>query len=502
MKKIYITTPIYYVNDNLHIGHAYTTILADVLSRYHNITNRKSFMLTGSDEHGQKVQEAAKKRGVTPKEHVDEYVQNFTELWTKLNIKYDDFIRTTEPRHQDRVKEMLKQLWENGDIYQDEYEGLYSISEERFITEKEVEDGDFGQIIKLKEKNYFFKMSNYQKQLINHINENPNFIIPESRRNEILGFLDNPLNDLCISRPKSRLSWGIELPFDSDYVTYVWFDALLNYITSIGWNINESKFNQCWPADYHLVGKDIITTHAVYWPTILMAAGLPLPKTILAHGWWLFDKSKMSKTKGNTINPLELIDLYGEDSLRYYLMRDMALGQDANYNLDKFKKRYNSDLANDFGNLVNRVTILIRKNYDDVIPEASDYNELDLNIIKKAKETIQSTIMNFNNLKIHNAIESVMSLFRELNKYLEINEPWKLLKNGDDDLRAATTLYISINALYIGNQLLHPVMPKKTLQIANMLGANSINTIDGTFDLLKASTKIGLGQSPFPRIDE
>ena len=395
MKKQYITTPIYYVNDKLHIGHAYTTILADVLNRFHNLLGDESFMLTGSDEHGQKVQEAAEKRGVTPIEHVNEYVLNFTELWEKLNIKYDDFIRTTEVRHTDRVKDMLKQLWEKEEIYLDEYEGSYSISEERFVTDREIEEGNFKNIISLKEKNYFFKMSKYQDKLIEHINKNPNFIKPESRKNEILGFLNKPLNDLCISRPKSRLNWGIELPFDNDYVTYVWFDALMNYITAVGWNVDEEKFNTYWPASYHLVGKDIITTHAVYWPTMLMAAELPLPKTILAHGWWLFDDSKMSKTDGNTVDPLKLIDLYGEDSLRYYLMRDMALGQDANYNLDKFIKRYNSDLANDFGNLVNRITIMIKKHFNNIIPQPGNYNEHDLNIIALSKTTIQNTILNF-----------------------------------------------------------------------------------------------------------
>ena len=502
MKKIYITTPIYYVNDNPHIGTAYTTILADVLSRFYNITGKKSFLLTGSDEHGQKVQEAANNRGVSPLEHVDEYVLRFTELWSKLNIKYDDFIRTTEPRHQERVKDLLNDLWEKGEIYLDEYEGSYSVAEERFVTDKEIEKGNFKQIIELKEKNYFFRMSKYQKDLIKHINNHPDFIKPESRKNEILGFLNNPLNDLCISRPKSRLNWGIELPFDNEYVTYVWFDALLNYITAIGWNVDSEKFNDCWPADYHLVGKDIITTHAVYWPTILMAAGLPLPKTIFAHGWWLFDDSKMSKSTGNIIDPLKLIDLYGEDSLRYYLMRDMVLGQDANYNLDKLIKRYNSDLANDFGNLVNRVTVLIKKHYNNMVPEPGDYNENDLKIIAKSKKTIQNVIANFNNLKIHNAIEEVMSLFRDLNKYLEINEPWKLLKQDSDSLIAATTLYISINALYTGTQLLHPIMPKKTLEISNMLGASDINIINEEFDILKPNNVIGEGKSPFPRIEE
>jgi len=501
MKRKYITTPIYYVNDKLHIGHAYTTILADVLNRFNNLIGHESFMLTGSDEHGQKVQEAAEKRKVEPIDHVNEYVQNFTELWEKLNIKYNDFIRTTENRHTDRVKDMLKELWEREEIYLDEYEGSYSISEERFITDKEIEEGNFKQVIKLKEKNYFFKMSKYQTQLINHIKNNPNFIKPESRKNEILGFLNKPLNDLCISRPKSRLSWGIELPFDNKYVTYVWFDALLNYITAIGWNSDEKKFNDYWPADYHLVGKDIITTHAVYWPTILMAAGLPLPKTILAHGWWLFDDSKMSKSDGNTVDPLKIIDLYGEDSLRYYLMRDMALGQDANYDLEKFIKRYNSDLANDFGNLVNRVSILIKKYFNSTIPKPGDYNDNDLKVITATKESIQNSNSNFQNLKIHNAIEEVLKLFRILNKYLEINEPWKVLKEEPHNLTATTSIYVSINALFIGNQLLHPIMPKKTLEISKILGKKEFTKFNDTFDILEPGIKLGDGKSPFPRIE-
>ena len=500
MKKIYITTPIYYVNDKLHIGHAYTTILADVINRFNNFYGNESYMLTGSDEHGQKVQEAAEKRNVSPIEHVNEYVQNFTKLWNKLNIQYNDFIRTTEDRHTDRVKDMLQELWEREEIYLDEYEGSYSISEERFITDKEIEEGNFKQIIKLKEKNYFFKMSKYQDELIEHINNNPDFIKPESRKNEILGFLNKPLNDLCISRPKARLNWGIELPFDDKYVTYVWFDALMNYITAIGWNKDNEKFNSYWPADYHLVGKDIITTHAVYWPTMLMAANLPLPKTILAHGWWLFDDSKMSKSDGNTIDPLEIIDLYGEDSLRYYLMRDMALGQDANYDLEKFIKRYNSDLANDFGNLVNRVSILIKKHFNSIIPKPGKYNENDLDLINTAKKTIQESKHNLQNLKIHNAIEEVMKLFRTLNKYLEINEPWKVLKQDPENITATTSIYISINALFIGNQLLSPIMPKKTSEISKILGAEKFKELNDSFDLLSPGIKLGEGKSPFPRI--
>ena len=339
MSKFYITTPLYYVNDKPHIGHAYTTILADVLARYHRIMGDEVHFLTGTDEHGQKVQEAAANRNVDPKIHVDEFVLRFQELWGKLHIDYDDFIRTTEHRHTDRVKELLVTLYEKDEIYTDEYEGLYSVSEERFVTEKEVEEGNFRQVKKLKEKNYFFRMSKYQDALIKHIENHPDFIKPETRKNEILGFLRKPLNDLCISRPKSRLSWGIEIPFDHDYVTYVWFDALLNYITAIGWGSDETTFNKWWPVNYHLIGKDILTTHAVYWPTMLMAAGLPLPRSILAHGWWMNEESKMSKSLGNVVNPLELIDDYGVDSVRFFLMRDMVLGMDANFTMESFIKR-------------------------------------------------------------------------------------------------------------------------------------------------------------------
>ena len=340
MSKFYITTPLYYVNDEPHIGHAYTTILADVISRIKKKQNSDVFFLTGTDENGQKVQEAAEKRNVSPKEHVDEYVARFKNTWKKLNIDYDYFIRTTDENHKNRVKEILNNLYETGEIYFDEYEGLYSVSEERFITEKEMEEGNFREIKKIKEKNYFFKMSKYQKKLIQHIKSHSGFIQPETRKNEIIGFLKQNLNDLCISRPKSRLSWGIELPFDKEYVAYVWFDALLNYITAIGWGNDEKKFLNYWPANYHLMGKDILTTHCVYWPTMLLACNIELPKTIFAHGWWLMEKEKMSKSVGNTIKPLELAADYGVDALRYFLMRNMVLGQDASYSFKIFKERY------------------------------------------------------------------------------------------------------------------------------------------------------------------
>ena len=501
MSKFYVTTPLYYVNDTPHIGHAYTTILADVLARYHRIMGDEVYFLTGTDEHGQKVQEAAQKRNVEPKTHVDEYVLRFQDLWKKLNIEYDGFIRTTEPRHTKKVKELLNTLFERNEIYSDEYEGLYSVSEERFVTEKEVEEGNFHQIKKLKEKNYFFRMSNYQDQLIEHIETHPDFIQPETRKNEIFGFLKQPLNDLCISRPKFRLNWGIEIPFDTEYVTYVWFDALLNYVTAIGWGSDKDTFNKWWPVDYHLMGKDILTTHAVYWPTMLMAAGIPLPKSILAHGWWLMEDSKMSKSLGNVIDPLELIDEYGVDSVRYYLMRDMVLGMDASFTMDNFIKRYNADLANDYGNLVNRITMLISKNFNGEIPESGDYDTIDLELIGEAKSTPQLMNSLIQEMKIHDALETTMALLRRLNRYLEEKAPWKSIKE-DDSQRgsAATTLALSADVLRIGSQLLNPVMPEKTSVILNILGAGSIPFSDTRIGLLKAGTALGEGKSPFPRI--
>jgi len=501
MEKFYITTPIYYVNDKPHIGHAYTTILADVIARYHRILGNKVFFLTGTDEHGQKVQEAAAKRQVTPTEHVNEHVIRFKELWKRLHISHDDFIRTTESRHTNKVQDMLTILFNQGDIYLDEYEGLYSVSEERFVTEKEVEEGDFREIKILKEKNYFFRMSNYQEKLVEHIKSHNDFIKPKSRLNEILAFLKNPLTDLCISRPKSRLSWGIEIPFDKDYITYVWFDALLNYVTAIGWGTNTKKFNTWWPANYHFMAKDILTTHAVYWPTMLMAAKIPLPTTIFAHGWWLMEKSKMSKSLGNVINPIELIDEYGVDPIRYYLMRDMVLGMDANFTLNSFIKRYNSDLANDYGNLVNRVTMLINKYFEGKIPKNGQYNNIDLELIAMAKSIPLTVKKLIDEMKIHDAIETTLSLIRKVNAYLEIKAPWQSIKDDSSQCGdAATTLSLAADVLRIGTQLLNPIMPEKTKLILNILGCDSISLIETKLGLLKPGTRLGKGSTPFPRI--
>jgi len=494
--SFYITTPIYYVNDNPHIGTAYTTILADVLSRYQVQIGNDSFFLTGLDEHGQKVYEAATKRGVSPKDHCDEMSKSFISLWDRLHISNNDFIRTTEDRHKVVVEKILKTVYDVGDIYEDEYEGLYSVSEERFITEKEAESGQFRDIKNLKEKNYFFKMSKYQKSLINHIKSNPMFLQPEHRKNEILGFLKKPLNDLCISRPKSRLNWGIELPFDSDYVTYVWFDALINYITAPGFLNNKTLFDKYWPASMHLIGNDILTTHAVYWPTMLMSAGIELPETIFAHGWWLMEEEKMSKSTGNVINPMDLIDEYGVDPVRYYLMREMVLGQDANFTIKSFINRYNSDLANDFGNLLSRVSTLIKKNYDGEMPELSSLSSNDKKIAESSKEVVQNFDNYMSNMAINDAIEETLQFVRSINKYFEHSVPWKVVK--EDKKLAGTILYTGAEALRISAVLLSPIMPERTKKLFQVLNTDSRARKWGG---LKSGIKLGTLSTLFPRID-
>ena len=490
MKKYYITTPIYYVNDKPHIGHAYTTILADTLSRFRDLIGDTSFFLTGLDEHGLKVQQAAEKNGVTPSVHCDTMATAFIELWEKKNINYSDFIRTTEKRHIKIVQSILNQVYKNGDVYQDEYEGWYSISEERFITEKEVESGLFGQVKKIKEKNYFFKMSKYQSALIEKIESDELSIKPKSRKNEVLGFLKNDLSDLCISRPKSRLEWGIEIPFDKDYVTYVWFDALINYISAPKYLEDSKVFDVHWPADVHLIGKDILTTHSVYWPTMLMALNLPLPKAIFAHGWWLTDDKKMSKSLGNVVNPLMLIDEFGVDAVRYYLMSEMVLGLDATFSMDSFIRKYNSNLANDLGNLVSRVCTLVSNNFDDKIPscitEDSELSERFSSIDIKE---------HLDHFKIDSLLNEIMSFIRSVNVYMEKNQPWKLVK--EDKESAGNILYHAAEALRVAAIMLSPVMPAKSKEILTALGAKDLKLEWGS---LQSGDKISKTDPIFPRI--
>jgi methionyl-tRNA synthetase len=496
--KYFLTTPIYYVNDKPHIGHAYTTILADVLARFHRTVGHEVFFLTGLDEHGLKVQQAADKKGISPQQHCDEMAPRFIDLWEKLHIRYDDFIRTTEKRHECVVQDILKMVYEKGDIYFDEYTGLYCIGCERFYTEKELVDGKCPQhntpLETITEKNYFFKMSQYQQQLIKYINDNPDFIQPKHRKNEILGFLRQPLDDLCISRPKSRLNWGIELPFDKEYVTYVWFDALINYVTAPGYLSDKKSFNKWWPA-VHLIGKDILMTHAVYWPTMLFSAGIPQPKTIFAHGWWLSGESKMSKSLGNVVNPLDLIDKYGVDPLRYYLMREMVLGQDASFTMNSFIKRYNSDLANDFGNLFSRVSTLIAKNFDNVIPGYGELTEDETKVKTNAESVIRQVNELIEKMRINEAIEEILQFVRSINKYMEQQAPWKLVKS--DKSAAGRVLYTAAESLRVSALLLQPVMPNRTEIILDALGTNDAELKWG---ILKSGTILKKHKPLFPRI--
>lgn len=494
--NFYITTPIYYVNDRPHIGHAYTTILADVLSRFHRAMGDDVLFLTGLDEHGQKVQQAAQQRGLEPRAHCDELAVRFTDLWKKLGISNDDFIRTTQPRHTRVVQAILQKVYDNGDIYQNEYEGLYSVAEERFITEKEAESGQFRDVRPIREKNWFFRMSRYQTRLIEAIEQNPGLIRPEHRRNEMLGFLRQPLGDLCISRPKSRLGWGIEIPFDRDYVTYVWFDALINYISAPGYLSDEAAFARRWPATVHLIGKDILTTHCVYWTTMLFSLGLPLPQTIFAHGWWLSGESKMSKSLGNVVNPLDLIEQHGVDALRYYLMSEMILGQDSSFTVDNFIKRYNSDLANDLGNLLNRVSGLLSRYFDSTVPEPGEMTPAEQPIARAGAILGGRVAALLQEFKVDSALDEIMNLVRSVNKYMEQQAPWKLAK--EDQAAAGRVLYTAAEALRLSLVLLSAVMPEKSAAALEVLGA-----LDSGLDWggLKPGTRLQAHPPLFPRIE-
>lgn len=474
--NFYITTPIYYVNDRPHIGHAYTTILADVLARYHRSLDIPTFFLTGTDEHGQKVQKAAEKNNLTPQAHCDETVVRFKELWQKLEITNDKFIRTTDPEHKAVVQKILQDLYDRDLIYKNEYKGRYCVHCERFFTDKDLsgsslcpEDGCGRETSEIVESNYFFRMSQYQDWLIDHIKTHPEFIQPAFRANETLGFLRNPLGDLCISRPKSRLHWGIELPFDSDFVCYVWFDALINYISGVGYGTDEAMFKKWWPASYHLIGKDILTTHTVYWPTMLKAMGVELPKTIFAHGWWMIGAEKMSKSRGNVVNPIDLIQTYGVDAFRYFLMAEMSLGQDAVFSEDAFINRYNCDLANDLGNLLSRVVKMTLRNYGGIIPtpQVETENETDLKeIIRRAIPEMEEAIIG---MKLEHGIAQIMNVVRAGNRYLEKTAPWTLAKNGDEG-RLSSVLYYTAEILRNVSVMLYPVMPQKMVELRRVLG--------------------------------
>lgn len=472
-KKFYVTTPIYYVNDKPHIGHAYTTILADVLARFHRSAGDATFFLTGTDEHGQKVQRAAEKNNLPCQQHCDETVVRFQELWKTLGITNDRFIRTTDAFHKEVVGKVLQDLYDRDLIYKAEYTGWYCVGDERFFTEKDLVDGKCPEcgreVTEIVESNYFFRMSRYQEWLIEYIETHPDFILPRFRANETLGFLRRPLEDLCISRPKSRLAWGIELPFDRDYVCYVWFDALLNYVSGVGYLQNDEDFKRWWPASCQLIGKDILTTHTVYWTTMLKAMELPLPKTIFAHGWWLTGKTKMSKSLGNVVNPMDMIQRCGVDAFRYFLLAEMSPGSDASFTEEAFINRYNSDLANDLGNLASRVLKMALRNCNGTVPTPHEFTGEDNALLALADRALEVMEKSLDSMALDAGISAVMDVVRAGNRYFEAAAPWTLAKNGNIE-RLETVVYTAAEAMRRVAVLLDPVMPGKMRELRDMLG--------------------------------
>ena len=509
----YITTPIYYVNDVPHIGHAYTTVAADVLARYWRLRGRDVLFLTGLDEHGQKVQQAAAKAGIDPQTHCDKLAPQFQALWKRLNISNDAFIRTTDAQHKSVVQRYLQQLYDNQLIYKADYTGWYCTFDERFWTEKDVTDGlcpDCKRPIEqLSEHNYFFKMGEYQDRLIEHVKQHPGFIRPESRRNEVLGFLTTQkLGDLSISRPKSRLLWGIDLPFDKDYVTYVWFDALVNYISALEYLPKKPAFDQFWPTTVHLVGKDILTTHAVYWSTMLMALNLLLPETIFAHGWWTVDGEKMSKSRGNVVDPNKMVDEFGTDAFRYFLLCEVPFGHDGDFSRDALIGRVNSDLANGLGNLLSRTLTMIERFANGTIPGVGTpaLPELEARIATAATSLPDRIDQGFGALAFRENLQAIWELIGLCDEYIDKAAPWQLAKNPDSHPRLNTVLNTASRALRLLSVLMYPYMPQTAVQLAQQLGlsfdfSKPVPQTAYEWETPLAEVKISKGPVLFPRIE-
>ena len=506
-EKFYITTPIYYVNAEPHIGHAYTTIVADVLNRFHKLSGQKTFFLTGTDEHGDKIVTAAEGAGQTPKEYVDHVSGMFQNLWPRLNISNNAFIRTTDAYHQETVRNILSLVKDKDDIYFSEYEGLYCFGCERFYTEKELVDGKCPdhqtEPDVIKEANYFFRMSRYQEWLVEHITQNPDFIRPERYKNEVLSFLSEPLEDLCISRPKSRLTWGITLPFDEDFVTYVWFDALINYVSALGYPKGE-PFQNFWPVAQHVIAKDILKPHGIYWPCMLKSAGIEPYRHLNVHGYWNIDAGKMSKSVGNVVEPLALVDIYGLDPFRYFLMREMAFGLDSEFSEKALVQRLNADLANDLGNLVSRSLTMVHKYFDGVLPDAGPSGDEDEALKNSAMGLIEIYQGHMGKMAFHKALMAVWEIISDVNKYIDTMAPWVLAKSEPERLKIVINHIFETLRIVAG--LVWPFMPASAEKIQEQLGLKKQGESCRLADLKnwgqeKPAHPILKAPALFPRID-